>query len=223
LSRALGIPVLLEKDATAAAMGERWLGAAERSGDFVYLYLGAGAGSGAFLNGDIFRGSSGNAGEFGELCAFALGRLTPEGGPQMIPECAPMSAVVDRAAAAGLVVEGDSAHEAVCAAAAAGDVRAISAIREVARVVARGAVGMTDLYDTDLLIVGGPAVLPEVAELYVSEISAAVNRFPVARRVREVRVTRSTLNDAAAAVGAASSVFHSAFAPRLRTGARVGS
>ncbi|KIF77664.1 ROK family protein [Streptomyces sp. 150FB] len=222
LSRELGVPVLLEKDATAAAVGERWLGAAERSGDFVYLYLGAGAGSGAFLNGDIFRGSTGNAGEFGELCALTLGRLTPEGGPQMIPECAPISAVIEKAALAGLVVEGGSAHEAICAAAAAGDERAVNAVREVARVVARGAVGMTDLYDTDLLIVGGPAVPPEIADLYLSEISAAVNRFPVARRVRDVRVAYSTLNDAAAAVGAASTVFHTTFAPRLRTHARFG-
>ncbi|MFJ4918811.1 ROK family protein [Streptomyces sp. NPDC088725] len=221
LSKKLGIPVLLEKDATAAAVGERWLGAAERSGDFVYLYLGAGAGSGAFLNGDIFRGSTGNAGEFGELCAYALGRLTPEGGPQMIPECAPMSAVVDKAARTGLAVGDESPHEAVCAAVADGDARAVSAVREVAGVVARGAVGMTDLYDTDLLIVGGPAVPPAVADIYLAEISAAVNRFPMARRVREVRVAYSALNDAAA-VGAASTVFHTAFAPRLRTHARFG-
>ncbi|MCA1220422.1 ROK family protein [Streptomyces sp. 8L] len=217
LGEALGMPVLLEKDATAAAVGERWLGAAESSGDFVYLYLGAGAGSGAFLNGDVFRGSSGNAGEFGELTAYALGRLTPEGGPQMIPECAPMSAVVAKAAAAGLTVPAEGAHAAVCAAAAGGDPRAAAAIREVAQVVARGAVGMTDLYDTDLLIVGGPAVPPEVAELYLSEISSAVNRFPMARRVRRVRVAYSTLGDAAAAVGAAAGVFHTTFAPRLRS------
>ncbi|EDY44336.2 ROK family transcriptional regulator, partial [Streptomyces sp. SPB074] len=55
LSARLGSPVVVEKDATAAAIGERWLGAAERAEDFVYLYLGAGAGSGAFLNGDVHR------------------------------------------------------------------------------------------------------------------------------------------------------------------------
>jgi hypothetical protein len=68
-----------------------------------------------------------------------------------------------------------------------------------------------------LVIVGGPAALPEVAELYLAEISAAVNRFPMARRVRTVRVTYSTLSASAAAVGAAAGVFHMAFAPRLRT------
>ncbi|MFF1920601.1 ROK family protein [Streptomyces sp. NPDC058221] len=218
LSRILNLPVLLEKDATAAAIGEQWLGAGESSTDFVYLYLGAGAGSGAFLNGDVYRGASGNAGEFGELTAYALDRMTPEGGPEMVPECAPMSAVVARAASAGLnAADGEVKYDAVCVAAANGDPRAVDAIRDVARVLAQGAVAMTDLYDTDLMIVGGPAVPPEVAELYLAEISAAVNRFPMARRVRTVRVTYSTLSASAAAVGAAAGVFHMAFAPRLRT------
>ncbi|WP_030904955.1 ROK family protein [Streptomyces sp. NRRL F-5126] len=223
LSRMLGLPTLLEKDATAAAIGEQWLGAGESSADFVYLYLGAGAGSGAFLNGDVYRGATGNAGEFGELTAYALDRLTAEGGPVMVPECAPMSAVVARAAEAGLPLpDNEAVYDAVCSAAAAGDVRAVDAIRGVARVVARGAVAMTDLYDIDLVIVGGPAVLPEVAELYLSEISRAVNRFPVASRVRTVRVTCSTLSASAAAVGAAAGVFHMTFAPRLRTHNGVG-
>ncbi|MFJ4790020.1 ROK family protein [Streptomyces sp. NPDC088794] len=218
LSRMLGLPTLLEKDATAAAIGEHWLGSGESSTDFVYLYLGAGAGSGAFLNGDVYRGTSGNAGEFGELTAYAIGQLTPEGGPSMVPECAPISAVVARAGQAGfLVPDGGLAYDAVCAAAAAGDQRAVSAIRAVARTVSRGAVAMTDLYDIDLMIVGGPAVLPEVAELFLAEISTAVNRFPMARRARTVRVTCSTLSASAAAVGAAAGVFNMTFAPRLRT------
>lgn len=213
LGRALGLPVLLENDATAATVGERWLGAAESSGDFVYLYLGTGAGSGAFLNGDVFRGSSGNAGEIGQLTAYATGRLEPDGSPQLVTECAPLSTVVARAAAAGMTLPRDGAHAAVCRAAAAGDPRAVGAVREVARVVARGAAGVTDLYDTDLLVVGGPAVPPEVAPLYLSEISRAVNDFPTARRVRRVRVTHSTLHDGAAAVGAAAGVFHSTLTP----------
>ncbi|WP_249416831.1 ROK family protein [Streptomyces sp. TS71-3] len=220
LADRLGAPVIVEKDATAAAIGERWLGAADRASDFVYLYLGAGAGSGAFLNGDVYRGSTGNAGEVGELCAIKAGLLTDEGGPRMVDECAPISAAVQRAAAAGLPVpEGDGAYDWVCAAAAQGDGRAVRVLAEVAQVVALGAVGIIDLFDVELLIVGGPAMLPSVAGIYLREIAAAVNRFPVARRVRDVQVAHSRLNQAAAPVGAASSVFHSAFTPTL--GART--
>ncbi|MFJ6183251.1 ROK family protein [Streptomyces sp. NPDC092295] len=211
----LGTAVIVEKDATAAAIGERWLGAADRAGDFVYLYLGAGAGSGAFLNGDVYRGTTGNAGEMGELCAIRTGLLTDEGGPRMVAECAPISAVVDQAREAGLVVpQGDGAYDWVCEAAARGDDRAVTVLENVARTVALGAVGIIDLLDVELLVVGGPAVLPSVADLYLGQISAAVNRFPVARRVRDVHVAQSRPNQAAE-VGAASSVFHSAFTPRL--------
>ncbi|MEV6421218.1 ROK family transcriptional regulator [Streptomyces sp. NPDC051662] len=211
----LGTAVIVEKDATAAAIGERWLGAADRAGDFVYLYLGAGAGSGAFLNGDVYRGTTGNAGEMGELCAIRTGSLTDEGGPRMVAECAPISAVVDQARAAGLMVpQGDGAYDWVCEAAARGDDRAVTVLENVAGTVALGAVGIIDLLDVELLVVGGPAVLPSVADLYLGRIAAAVNRFPVARRVRDVHVAQSRPNQAAA-VGAASSVFHSAFTPRL--------
>uniref|UniRef100_UPI00069D871A ROK family transcriptional regulator n=1 Tax=Streptomyces sp. SBT349 TaxID=1580539 RepID=UPI00069D871A len=276
LTARLGIPVTVEKDATAAAIGERWIGTGERAGDFVYLYLGAGAGCGAFLNGDVYRGRTGNAGEFGELCALTTNQLSPEGGPLMVPECATMSAVVAKAVAAGLALPahapeptpaapGDapapgecapisavvdkatasgvlprprrpdpagtagtadtgpvpSAFEEVVAAAAAGDARAVEAFRSTARVLATGAIGVTDLLDTALLIVGGPAVPAAVAPIYLEEISAAVNRYPVARRVRRVHVAHSLLNESAAAMGAASGVFHASFAPRLRTHART--
>ncbi|MEV1007253.1 ROK family protein [Streptomyces sp. NPDC049881] len=221
LTERLGVPVTVEKDATAAAIGERWVGATGRTGDFVYLYLGTGAGAGAFLNGDVYRGRTGNAGEFGELCALSLGLAVPGGERVRVPECAPMSAALANAAAAGLgLPEGPGRYERLCAAAAGGDARAVAAIREVAKVLARGATGMVDLLDTTLLIVGGPAVPPPVADVFLTEISAAVNRFPLARRLRRVRVEHSVLNDSAAAVGAASGVFHASFAPRLRTLAR---
>ncbi|GAA3414132.1 ROK family protein [Streptosporangium vulgare] len=222
LAARLDVTVIVEKDSTAAAIGERWLGAADRADDFVYLYLGAGVGSGAFLNGDVYRGRTGNAGEVGQLCAIATGWLTPEGGPTLVPECAPTSTVVERARAAGMVVPpGDAAYEWVCAAAGSGDRRAVAVIDEVARVIGLGAAGLIDLLDVELLIIGGPAVLPAVADIYHRQITAAVNGFPMARHLREVEVARSHLNRAAAAVGAASSVFHEVFTPSLGSRTRT--
>ncbi|WP_436757627.1 ROK family transcriptional regulator [Streptosporangium sp. V21-05] len=222
LAARLDVTVIVEKDSTAAAIGERWLGAADRADDFVYLYLGAGVGSGAFLNGDVYRGRTGNAGEVGQLCAIATGWLTPEGGPTLVPECAPTSTVVDRARAAGMVVPpGDAAYEWVCEAAGRGDRRAVEVIEEVARVIGLGAAGLIDLLDVEQLIIGGPAVLPAVADIYHRQIAAAVNGFPMARHLREVEVAQSHLNRAAAAVGAASSVFHEVFTPSLGSRTRA--
>ncbi|WP_129288317.1 ROK family protein [Streptomyces sp. GZWMJZ-114] len=222
LSARLGSPVVVEKDATAAAIGERWLGAAERAEDFVYLYLGAGAGSGAFLNGDVHRGATGNAGELGELCAPRPRAAGDDDVPRSAEECAPISTTLARVRAAGLPVpRGEDAYPWVCARAAEGDPAVREVVDGVARVLARGAAGLVGLFDTELLIVGGPAVLPGVRARYLDVITAAVNTFPLAHHVRTVRVAPSHLGEEAAAVGAASSVFHATFTPSLKAGRRA--
>ncbi|WP_326812530.1 ROK family protein [Streptomyces scopuliridis] len=217
--------VLMEKDSTAAAAGERWIGRDRRARDFAYLYLGTGVGTGLYLNGDLYRGISANAGEFGQLCAIALGRVAEDGRPEILPECNPPVSVPELAvrggmrpvpAAPGGTPGSTAAYLAVCEAAAAGDPAAAAAVREVARAVGRGALGMVDLLDIDLIVLGGPFFTEDVADFYLDEIARTVNAFPTARRLRRVAVEPSVLSAEAAAVGAASTIFHATFTPRLR-------
>lgn len=86
----------------------------------------------------------------------------------------------------------------------------------VARAVGQGALGLVDLLDIDLLVLGGPFFTDDVAGFYLEEISRMVNDFPTARRLRRVEVEPSVLSAEAAAVGAASTIFHATFTPRLR-------
>ncbi|MFD1983705.1 ROK family protein [Mesorhizobium newzealandense] len=65
LQRLTGIPVTVENDATAAAIGERLYGVARNLGSFVYLFIGTGLGAGLFLDGHLYKGSRHNAGEIG--------------------------------------------------------------------------------------------------------------------------------------------------------------
>lgn len=67
LEAALGCPVRVENDANAAAIGELSLGNAAGHRDFAYLYLSEGIGGALVLNGALYRGMRGNAGEFGAL------------------------------------------------------------------------------------------------------------------------------------------------------------
>ncbi|MFD9867263.1 ROK family protein [Streptomyces niveus] len=214
-------PVIMEKDSTAAAAGERWIGRDRRARDFAYLYLGTGVGTGLYLNGDIYRGVSSNAGEFGQLCAIALGRVDEDGRPEILPECNPPVSVPDLAARGGLrpaaTTSGSTAaYLAVGRAAAAGDRAAQAAVREVAQAVGRGALGLIDLLDIDLIVLGGPFFTDDVADFYLAEIARTVNEYPTARRLRRVEVEPSVLSAGAAAVGAASTIFHATFTPRLR-------
>ncbi|SEN36891.1 ROK family protein [Actinacidiphila rubida] len=219
-------PVIIEKDSLAAAAGERWIGRDRRARDFAYLYLGTGLGSGLYLNGDLYRGVSANAGEFGQLCAIALGRTGPDGRPEMVPECNPPASVPEFAVRAGLPAGDEApgstaAYRAVARAAAAGNPAAATALREVAAAIGQGALGLVDLLDIDLLVLGGPFFTDDVAGFYLEEIRRVVNEYPTARRLRRVEVEPSVLSAEAAAVGAASTIFHATFTPRLRARERV--
>jgi predicted NBD/HSP70 family sugar kinase/transposase-like protein len=214
-------PVLIEKDSLAAAAGERWIGRDRRARDFAYLYLGTGVGSGLYLNGDLYRGVSANAGEFGQLCALALDRVAADGRPEILPECNPPVSVPRFAERLGLRMttgagSSTEAYRAVGRAVAAGHPGATAALREVARAVGRGASGLVDLLDIDLVVLGGPFFTEDVADCCLDEIGRAVNEFPTARRLRRVHVERSVLSAEAAAVGAASTLFHATFTPRLK-------
>lgn len=67
LETLIGMPVLVENDAAAAAIGERLYGVARGLSSFVYLFLGGGIGAGLFLDGHLYRGSRANAGEIGHI------------------------------------------------------------------------------------------------------------------------------------------------------------
>lgn len=67
IERRLGARVFLENDANAAALGEKWLGAGRDVNDMVMLTLGTGIGGAIILNGKIFYGMNGMAGEFGHV------------------------------------------------------------------------------------------------------------------------------------------------------------
>jgi predicted NBD/HSP70 family sugar kinase/transposase len=225
LEKAFNCPITIEKDSTAALLGERWIGRASRARDFVYLYLGTGVGAGLFLNGEVYRGLTANAGEFGQLCAVALGRVGEDGRPKLLPECNPVASVPALASRStpvppGYAVPGtqSAAYRTVCEAAASGRAdggSAVAAIRRVAGAIGRGALGVVSLLDIGLVVVGGPFCTDAVAGLYLAEIERVVNGMPTAGRgSRQVVVERSVDSQRAAAVGAASAVFQAAYAPR---------
>ena len=75
IERILKTTVILENDANAAAMGEKWLGAGRNTDDLVMYTLGTGVGGGIILDGRIFHGMTGMAGELGHYT------VEPEGHP----------------------------------------------------------------------------------------------------------------------------------------------
>ena len=75
ISRRLGTRVILENDANAAALGEKWIGAGRDVDDLVLLTLGTGIGGGIISGGRVLRGAVGMAGELGHIT------VVPNGNP----------------------------------------------------------------------------------------------------------------------------------------------
>lgn len=220
LEQHTGFPVTLDNDAAAAAIGERWAGLARSTPSFAYLYLGTGIGGGLFLDNRIYRGRSLNAGEFGHITVVPDGPECYCGNRGCVEAvCCPsaIEATVRARLAGGArstLAGAPADHAAICAAASAGDPLAREVVGEVAARLADAAVGIVNMLDIDLLVIGGPA-MREVAGLYRDVIAHAVATRPLARRLHTVRVEVSPIAADAAAIGAASLVFHATYAPRL--------
>ncbi|NDJ09812.1 MAG: ROK family protein [Acidobacteriia bacterium] len=75
IGRRLGTRIILENDANAAALGEKWIGAGRQVDDLVMLTLGTGLGGGIISGGRVLRGGHGMAGELGHIT------VVPDGNP----------------------------------------------------------------------------------------------------------------------------------------------
>ena len=73
IEKEVGVPVMIENDANAAAMGERWVGAAQDLDHFLLITLGTGVGGGLVLGGKLWYGETGKGGEVGHM------KITPDG------------------------------------------------------------------------------------------------------------------------------------------------
>jgi glucokinase len=104
IERRLGTRVILENDANAAAMGEFWLGAAREHDSMCMLTLGTGVGGGIILQGALWHGMTGMAGEPGHMTVDPQGAPCPCGNNGCLEQFAGATAIVrmaKEAAAAG--------------------------------------------------------------------------------------------------------------------------
>ncbi|HYN15855.1 MAG TPA: ROK family protein [Terriglobales bacterium] len=94
IERRLGTKVILENDANAAALGEKWLGAARDYDDMLMLTLGTGVGGGIVLGGRIWHGMRGMAGEPGHITVEPEGPPCPCGNRGCLEQFASATAVL---------------------------------------------------------------------------------------------------------------------------------
>ncbi|MEP6695277.1 MAG: ROK family glucokinase [Pseudonocardiales bacterium] len=165
----IGLPVLVENDANAAAWAEQRFGAAQGEPVVVMVTLGTGIGSGLVISGQIYRGANGIAPEFGHMCVVPGGRRCGCGNrgcweqyasgkalgreARDIASGAPLSAEGLLAAADGDIARIDGPT--VTAAALAGDPAAAECFDEVGRWLGVGLASLAAALDPSCFVVGG--------------------------------------------------------------------
>lgn len=94
IEKRLGTKVILENDANSAAMGEKWLGAAREYDHMAMYTLGTGVGGGLVMNGSLWHGMTGMAGELGHFTVYADGHPCGCGNHGCLEQYASATAVV---------------------------------------------------------------------------------------------------------------------------------
>ena len=221
---AVGLPVVVDNDATAAAIGERWAGGAERAGSFLFVYLGAGVGGGIVEADQVLRGDTGNAGEFGHIIVEPDGLPCRCGSAGCLEAyCSPAALLNDlvlrhgrrSAQRLGLSLRTDRVRAdcaRLCRAARTGDTAAREVVMRCAGRIAQAALSAVNLLDVSRIVLGGDAFAPAF-DLLRDEIDRRVNSASIARRVRTVAVEASLLGADTGAIGAATVVLHGRYAP----------
>ncbi|MFI6357316.1 ROK family protein [Streptomyces sp. NPDC050743] len=219
LHEATGLPVLLDKDVTAAATAEL-RSSTEASNSFVFLYLGSGVGASVVLDNQVIRGTTNNVGEIGDLVvdpdAEELEWSGRRGG--LAAACVP-EALVLQAARVGLMqlpnlndyIAVDDACSALCARASAGDAVATRILEHAARRVAVGLGVLVNLLDVPRVVLGGP-LWDRLSSVFLPVIPDLVARELVAAR-EKVLVQGSAVGEQVVAQGAAELVMDHFLAP----------
>lgn len=207
LQEALGLPVFLDNDANAAALGEQWCGAGRGAQHMVLITIGTGIGSGLILEGKIYRGADYSAGEIGHIT------MDPQGPPCNCGRRGCLenftSATAIQRMAQQAVDEGrdtllrqfpELTAKEVCMSARQGDAIARQIIHKVAFYLGWAIGNLVNTLNPQLVLLGGGVAC--AGELLFEPIRQRVQECTLEVCVEKVRIEAATLGNKAGSIGA---------------------
>lgn len=212
----VGLPVVVDNDANAAAWGERKFGAAQGSDHVALLTLGTGVGSGFIVDGKLLRGLTGAAAEFGHTIVDPDGPRCPCGLRGCLEQLASGTAIARMAreaaaedettsmiAFAGSVEDISAEH--VAQAARELDETARNVLRRAGTALGIGLSNVANVFDPQLIVLGGSVVA--AGEPYLGPARDTLAQMTQAQRRRALRLDVSLLGRDAGVIGAAALAF----------------
>jgi glucokinase-like ROK family protein len=208
------LKVIVENDANAGAIAEHLFGIARQSNDFIFVFTGVGIGAGLFLNGQLYRGNNGYAGEIGHAPIMAEHIQAPChcGNRGCWETYANQYSIIQRVQASlevrrrSIIPEVMAEHNAplsiaiIKQAADAGDCEAINAFAEAGTVMGRGLATLVSILNPEKIILGGPLGL--AGDYLIPAISDCLAHHSFPGIDQKVDVTLSSFGTDASLMGA---------------------
>ena len=213
IARRLNAPFLLENDANAAALGEKWIGSGRNVNHLCFLTMGTGIGGGLIFDEKIWHGASGMAAELGHVTLYPEGRLCACGNKGCLEAYAAASAVVK---AAQEMLQAGTASEGLQKLAASGlkltsarvyelarenDPSAQEIYRQVGRALGLAIANFIAIFDIDTFVLGGGAV--DAWDMFEKSMFEEVARRSYVWRNDPRKILKSSLGSHAGIFGAA--------------------
>ncbi len=204
LERALDLPVTIENDANAAALGEQWRGAGKGIGSMILLTLGTGVGGGIVLNNQIWQGADGMAGELGHMTIIPDGRQCGCGNTGCLEMYASARGIVrsyrERKSHASAAAE-EITSEHVYEAARGGDADALAVMKDMGRMLGIGIANLINIFNPEMIVIGGR--VKDAWSLFINATLEEIKRRSFEVPAGRTRIVPSQLGDDAGIVGAA--------------------
>ncbi len=214
LSEKYGVPLLVDNDANLGALAEHWWGLGTDVDNLVYIKVATGIGSGHVIDGEIYRGATGVAGEIGHIAIDPQGKrcicglrgclVTLVGGRSLEERAAELVAEFPQSTLAGKKF---TIHD-IENAALAGDPLALQVIREAAGHLGTAIAGLLNLMNPAVVILGGD--LSRLGDLVLDPLRETVSNRTLVSSVAAAKIMVSKLGPQSVAVGAATLVLKSA-------------
>lgn len=210
----ISIPFVIDNDANAAALGEGWVGAGKGYMHFCCMTLGTGIGGGIVLNGSIWKGITGMAGEVGHITVEPEGWPCPCGGKGCLERYSSATGIVKMAREK--FDEGDHSKrireladndpdkitsELLYDLAKEGDHLSKTIFKEMGRYLGIGFADLINILNLELIIVGG-GVLP-AWEFFIKEAVSQMKRRTYKIPGERVQIVKAKCGNDAGLLGAA--------------------
>jgi predicted NBD/HSP70 family sugar kinase len=197
MARRLSLPVHVENDANLGALSEFVWGAGRGCSSLAYLKLATGIGAGLVIDGQLFSGSGGTAGEIGHTTIDEAGDICRCGNRGCLETMASAPAI------AGLVsrsIDQELDTEEVLARAAAGDPVASRALADAGRHVGVAVANLCNLVNPERIVVGGS--IGSAGELLLEPLRDSVRLRAIATAAEDVEIVPAELGERAEVLGA---------------------